>query len=557
MEKKKEVIVTGAGLGGLCAAYWLSLWDYKVEVVEAAPMAGGCTSSWVDERDPEKGMIRKGQMQMNFPFYVNLNNWVEGLNAYSDPMDGFYFYDQHGRRSHLSSTPKSWWGRMLRKLPAPLSALQILWDFEGLPRWRDKRSTFKLHLLALLFGQKATPPINDDWNFYGLCKYLGLTHEAIEAYRRITYSITNISDAAQVGPKFMHLFYLAYLRDKNILGCRMMNDDCNVALVDKVVAILQRQGVKFRFNCRVRDIRVENDKVIGVVVEEASDAFRSVCPHCGLLFPAMGRNAFCPTCGNSFNAPLLHPDNGQYSMLEADYVISALQPHQLAKIYEQNEHHSLRRYPDFRVLPQFTGAQLTVSRVFMDAKVTEGYNLTGLDRDYYAFNGVMDVSHVMPKYEQSVFDTLTDDAEADQAHQPEEFKAKLIGDLHKVFPTVAQAKVRKHLMAHIKPSVLYHRPVPRLHSRFLPYGPLTSVSNLFKAGDWTDDYQLGKEAAVKSGIRAANAVLAADGRTDEAEPILEPSVAPLVKFIQNNSLSRWIQRRYMKRYLKELPPKRG
>ncbi len=555
---RKSVIVLGGGLAGLRAANVLINCGYKVTVLERAPMAGGCTSSWVDHRDPEKGMIRKGQMQMNFPFYVNLNRWADGLDAYSGPLDGFYFHDQHGRRSHLSATPKSFMGRLFSKLPAPLSALQILWDFDGLPRWRDKLSTVKFHILAMLFGQKAVPPINDDWNFYGLMKHMGLTHEAIEAYRRITYSITNISDADQVGPKFMRLFYLAYLRDKNILGCRMMNDDCNVALIDKAVAFLQAcHGVEFKFNCHVRDISIEKDKAVSLLVENFSNFSNSVCPHCGLLFPALGKESFCPACGNTFDASVSYLIDGQQSRLKADYVISALQPHQLFQIYARNENHPLRQYPEFRALAQFKGAQLTVSRVFMDAKVTEGYNLTGLDRDFFSFNGAMDLSHIMPKYKNSVFDLLSDDAEVLQAYPAETLKAVLRQDLQKVFPTVAQAKVTKHLMAHIRPEVLYHRAAPRLNSRFMPDGPVTPVSNLFLAGDWTDDFELGKEAAVRSGIRAANAVLAADDRADEAEPILEPSVAPLVKSIQNSWVARRIQRRYMKRYLKELPPKRG
>jgi hypothetical protein len=552
------VIVLGGSLAGLRAASVLVSGGYKVTVLERAPMAGGCTSSWVDHRDPEKGMIRKGQMQMNFPFYVNLNEWVKSFDAYSGPLDGFYFHDQYGRSSHLTATPQSIVGRWLSKLPAPFSALQILWDFDGLPRLRDKLSTFKFHVLAMFFGQKAVPPINDDWNFYGLMKYMGLTHEAVEAYRRITYSITNIADADQVGPKFMHLFYLTYLRDKNALGCRMMTDDCNVALVDKVVAFLRARGVEFRCNCHVRGISVEKDRVVSLLVEDFSNFSNNVCPHCGLLFPALGPEASCPACGNTFNTPVRYPNCGARDRLEADYIVSALQPHQLFKIYEKQDNHPLRQYPEFRALAQFKGAQLTVSRVFMDAKITEGYNLTGLDRDFFSFNGAMDISHVMPKYQHSVFDTLSDDAEVLQCYPPETLKARLRQDLQKIFPAMAGAKVTKHLMAHIKPEVLYHRPVTRLNSRFLPNGPVTPVSNLFLAGDWTDELELGKEAAVKSGVRAANAVLAADGRsTDEAEPILQPSVAPLVRLVQNNPVSRFIARRYEKIYRKEFPPKRG
>jgi hypothetical protein len=244
-------------------------------------------------------------------------------------------------------------------------------------------------------------------------------------------------------------------------------------------------------------------------------------------------------------------------IVEADHYVSALQPHQLAALYRGRDDHPLRRHPDFRALGQFKGAVLTVSRVFMDDKVTEGYNLTGLDRDHFSMNGAMDLSHIMPKYETSVFDTLSDDGEVLEMYPEAELKAALLGDLKKVFPSMERARVTGHLMARIGPDALYHRPVPRLNSRFLPDGPKTSVGGLYLAGDWVDEYELGKEAAVKSGIKAANAVLESDGRSSEAQLVLKPSTGALVEFLQKNPVSRLIRSRFEKRYRKELPPKRG
>jgi hypothetical protein len=234
-----------------------------------------------------------------------------------------------------------------------------------------------------------------------------------------------------------------------------------------------------------------------------------------------------------------------------------MQPHQLAALYRDRDDHPLRNYPTFRALGQFKGAVLAVSRVFLDRKVTEGYNLTGLDRDFFSLNGAMDISHVMPKFrEASVFDTLSDDGEVLEYYPEAELKAALRADLAKVFPAVTGASVQGHLMARIGPDVLYHRPVTRL-TRFLPESPTTEVQGLYLAGDWMDpDFRIGKEAAVKSGIRAANAVLEAGGRSD-LEPILEPKVAPLVRWMQANPVSRLILSRYEKRYRAELPPKRG
>lgn len=582
---QKRVVILGSGLAGLRTASVLIDRGYEVTVIERAPMGGGCTSSWTDHRDPEKGTIRKGEMQMGFPFYENLmkfawmeldssnlvlpktsltgNWWARGNSAYSDKLDGFYFFDRNGRHSSLSSTPKSLLGRLFSKLPAPLSAMQVLCDFDGLPRMRDKLSALKFHALALLFAGKVVPPIDDDCNFNDLMDKMGFTYEAKLAFRMITYSITNLSDADQLGPKFMHLFWLAYLRDKNILGCRMMNDDCNDALIDPIVGSLAARGVRFLFNHTVRDILIEDDCCVGIVAEDFSDWPAHVCPHCGLKFPTAAEKAFCPACGNHSHAEArpLRPMgwcNGRQAHLEADYVVSAMQPHQLASIYQNSDDHPLRNYPEFRRLGQFKGAQLTVSRVFMDEKVTEGYNLTGLDRDYYSMNGAMDLSGVMPKYKDaSVFGTLSDDGEVLAYYPPEVLKAKLREDLTKIFPGMAKARVKKHLMAHIRPEVLYHRGVPRLESRFIQHGPLTPVGNFFLAGDWTDEFNLGKEAAVKSGISAANALLKSDNRAAEMEPLLRPSQARMVRWIQTNWVSRKIIAHYEKRYRRELPPKRG
>lgn len=578
---KKHVAVLGAGLAGLRTASALIDRGYDVTVIERAPMAGGCTSSWTDHRDPEKGTLRRGQMQMNFNFYENLNYfawreldapdlfipeppgnggwWNRGNSAYSDRLDGFHFFDHDGRRSHLSATPKSLVGRVVKRLPAPLTALQILWDFDGLPSFWDKLSAAKFHLLALIFGRRVVPPINDDWNFYGLMKHMGMTHKAIEAYRRITYSITNLSDADQVGPKFMHLFYLAYLRDRDTLGCRMMNNDCNEALIDRVVASLERRGVKFRFNCAVTNFLLESDRCLGVRVLDHNAYERHVCVNCGLKQPANAESVMCTACGADSFAFLDTIAPTFPEQIEADHVVSAMQPHQLAKLYREPDDHPLRAHPEFRALAQMKGARLTVSRIFMDEKVTEGYNLTGLDRDHFSFNGIMDLSHVFEKFrDASVFDTLSDDGEVLEYYPIEDLKVRILADAKYVFPSIGQAEVRKHLIARIGPDVLYHRPVTRLNSRFLPERAETPVSGLYLAGDWVDEYELGKEAAVRSGISAANAVLRADGRNEDTlAPLLVPKAAPLVRFIQRNPVSAWIQRRYWRRYNKEKPPRRG
>lgn len=575
----KNVIIIGGGLAGLRSASELINRGYDVTVLERSPMAGGCTSSWIDERGAEPTRSRKGNQQMGFNFYQNLYYWVwrelmakAGDKLYLNPprtwaeidtspfsaiLPGFYFHDEFGRRTYLTDRPRSLMGKWLKKLPAPLSALQIMWDFDGLPTLRDKLSTLKFHRLALLFGDKVVPPINDDYNYFGFMDKMGMTHKAIKSQRQISYSITNLSDADQAGPKFFHLFFLAYLRDDNILNCRMMNDDCNPALIDPLVSALKHRGARFRFNCHVRDLLIERDRCVGVKIADLNASRPVICANCGLKFPTNANFSFCGICGKTTGL-VRPPADERTEVLTADYVISAIQPHQLAEIYRHTENHPLKQYPDFRALGQFKGAELTVSRIYYDHKLTNEYNLTGLDRDHFSFNGVMDISNVMPRFaEASVFDTLSDDGEVLSLYPDDLLKAKLLVDVGKVFPTTKGLTPRQHVLAHIYPPALYHRILPRLSSRFMLEQPGTSVENFFLAGDWMDDFEIGMEAAVKSGIRAVNALLTADGRSIERELVLKPSVAPMVKWLQNNWISRIIKARYEKRYRRELPPRRG
>ncbi|MEK7123325.1 MAG: FAD-dependent oxidoreductase, partial [Patescibacteria group bacterium] len=439
-----------------------------------------------------------------------------------------------------------------------LCAAQILWDFKDMGIL-DKLSTIPFHLAAIIFGEKVAPPISDDYNFYGLLKRFWMTDRAIKSFRKITYSITNLSDADQVGAKFFHLFYLSYLRDKNAMGCQMVTDNYSPALIDPFVKLLEKKGVKILLNRHIDDIAVENGRVKAVIAADHSRGVWLICPNCGLKFLRSGSDAFCPKCGKSWEISNLFRLWPAREVIEGDYFISAIQPHQFAKILKNEKsglppNHPLLGHPYFRALGQFKGAQLSFSRIYYGDKLTKGYNLTGLDRDYFIFNGAMDISNIMPRYANaSVFDTLHDDGEVLEMYPVDELKNKTLIDLWKVFPKTLVRRPDAHLLARIYPDVLYHRPHPRLHSRFLPETQETPIENLYMAGDWTDEYQLGLEAAVKSGVKAANIILKKENK--EPAPLLKPRVAVGVRLIQK--LTAPLRKYFEWRYERKKPPHRG
>ena len=527
---KKRVVIVGGGLAGLSAATALSQSEkFEITVFERAPTAGGCTSSWRDHRDAGGDEIQY-PMHMIFPtLYVNFLYLLKfislygsvGLTANLTPkFDRFFFFDENGRKSSLALSP------LAKKLPAPFHGLKILWDFDSCG-FLDKISTLRFFLFCLRHGGKDLPPASDQYNFYGFCKKLGMTEEAVKAMARITYSITNLPPSEQVGPKFAKLFYEVILSHSDALGYQMINDNYTPGLIAPWVIFLKNFGVKFLFNHEAVGIG-QNGKyrTSGISAIDHNCGPWFVCKNCGARFPNATPKISCPKCGliNGY----FPPPQPSPKFFEADYVISCLQPHQLAEIILADEYHPFRQFGYFRKLGKYKGASLTISRIWLDKKYTYEDNLTGLDRHYFPFNGIMDISNIMRRYaEQSVFDTLSDDGDNLKMWPAEALKNKLVQDMRRVFPETQKARVEKHLLAHIWPGVLYHKAAPEISSLYRPENQQSPVDNFILAGDWISKLEIGMEGAVLSGLNAANILSCKEGQS--AWPIIKPKRGNLLR----------------------------
>src|SRR4051794_2228934 len=63
-----DVIVAGAGLAGLTCAFELAGRGFRVELLEARPVVGGRTSSWIEDGMPvESGLHRVLGFYSHFP----------------------------------------------------------------------------------------------------------------------------------------------------------------------------------------------------------------------------------------------------------------------------------------------------------------------------------------------------------------------------------------------------------------------------------------------------------------------------------------------------------
>lgn len=525
---KERIVILGGGLAGLTSALALSSnKEFEITVIERASAAGGCTASWRDHRDADKSEIQY-PMHMIFPrLYVNFLSVLKfmGLTKkLTTKFDRFFFFNEHNRKSSLALS------EFAKKLPAPLHGLNILWNFDGCGPL-DKLSTIRFFLFCIKHGGNDLPNASDQYNFYGFCKKLGMTEEAVKAMARITYSITNLPPSEQVGPKFAKLFYEVILANSDSLGYQMINDNYTPGLIAPWVIFLRNAGVKFLFNHELTEIECENDKVTRISMINHNPGPWFICTNCGNRFPNATQKISCPKCG--FIMGYLPPDYSEpeyFKDLEADHIISCLQPHQLAKIIFANEEHPFKKFQYFRNLGKYKGASLSVSRIWLDRKCTGEDNLTGLDRHYFSFNGIMDISNIMPERyrEKSVFDTLSDDGDTLKLWHAQDLKERLILDMKRVFPQTRNAKVTKHLLAHIWPSVLYHKATPELSSLYRPLSQQSPIENFVLAGDWISALEIGMEGAIRSGLEAANIILRKTGYGLTAWPILQPERGKLM-----------------------------
>ena len=113
------------------------------------------------------------------------------------------------------------------------------------------------------------------------------------------------------------------------------------------------------------------------------------------------------------------------------------------------------------------------------------------------------------KYPGSVVDVLADRAESLQILPMEKFLGRVVNDLYRVWPN--DAKVKLALGAHIRPSVLYHKEVPRLpgeRNRFVD----TPLQNLFACNCSLGLIGIGMESAYQSGKMVANKILESESK---------------------------------------------
>lgn len=468
-----RVGIVGGGLAGLSTAAHLLLaapGDFAVEVLEAAPFAGGQCASWRDAR----GRPLETGIHLAFPWYHNLAALAAAI-GHPLPLretDGNY-YVCNGATGRVDT---------LLAGKSVLKTLGGLATFPGLTpgeRWQLARLIGRIlrmddaateardgeTVAEFLAGQGATP---------ALAGQLALAAVTIQGLRPEEAGATSFL-------KFLRTMYGSTGRFDTAFFGAPLGD----ALVEPLVAFIRRRGGRVRTGCPVS------------AIEPCADG------------PA-----------------LRLPDGSRQPF---DHLVAAVPGHALPALVPP----AFREQPPFAGLAGLRETPIVTLTLWYDRKVLADGNVYISNRDHRhgpVFDAVADkADHWRDwpglNHPGSILQVLIDAADDVAGVADDALVARAVADLGRFFPGCRG--VRPVDATVLRLTGTYCGTRPGYWSR-VPRTPATGVPGLWLAGDYTTGpYHYGMESAVRSGREVANRLLAARGWPEH--PVLRPRYLPFVR----------------------------
>jgi len=468
-----RVGIVGGGLAGLSTAAHLLLAapdDFAVEILEAAPFAGGQCASWRDAR----GRTLETGIHLAFPWYHNLAALAAAI-GHPLPLretDGNY-YVCNGATGRVDT---------LLAGKSVLKTLGGLATFPGLTpgeRWQLARligrilrmddAAAEAHdgrtVAEFLAAQGATP---------ALAGQLALAAVTIQGLRPEEAGATSFL-------KFLRTMYGSTGRFDTAFFGAPLGD----ALVEPLVAFIRARGGQIRLGCAVAGIEAGADGP-------------------GVRLPDGTRRGF-------------------------DQVIAAVPGHALPALVPP----ACREQPPFAGLGGLRETPIITLTLWYDRKVLPDGNVYISNRDHRhgpVFDAVADKADHWRgwpglNHAGSIVQVLIDAADDVAGLADDALVARAVADLGRFFPGCRG--VRPVDATVLRLTGTYCGTRPGYWSR-VPRTAATGVPGLWLAGDYTTGpYHYGMESAVRSGKEVANRLLALRGRP--GHPVLRPRYLPFVR----------------------------
>ena len=492
-----RAIVLGAGLSGLVCARELAARGIDVTVLEAAPFAGGRTSSWTDAR----GRATSTGRHVIADHYTNLLDVLARLGA----------------TRHLE------WVTEHLYLRAGQPAFPWAFDDKPPPRhllrpFRTMPLTWPSRAALGLGGLVAASYAQED-----LAALDHLTYAEWHAKRRLGNGFArDLAEAGADAATFLTgeeasaravLSWMKYMvRTSRAADVGLMRGSLADCLVAPLVAAIEKHGGRVRTSTAVVALELDEHRVRGVRVARAT-----------------GQDSYHRADGVMAHA-------ADTELLAADLVVSALPVQGLQRLLTRDQARaagladiyqlgttpavSVVVYFDRTIAPAPPGAPLVTGGAMRDL-----VDLAELGRKPNGAPG-------------SVYEFVVTRARERIAHDDARIVADVVADLERAWPAARGARVVDHVVERIEAAMF--AAVPGAHA--LRPSTTTQLANLILAGDWTrHELNASMEGAALSGRKAANAALAVAGRP-QAVPVLtppDPTVVPALRALRTKVVERW------------------
>ncbi|MEI7933706.1 MAG: FAD-dependent oxidoreductase [Chlorobiaceae bacterium] len=261
IDGSKKVVVIGGGLAGISASLELALRGFEVTLVESSPLLGGKLTGWNLDALGESFPVEHG-FHGFFDQYYNLNEMFASAGVKQE-----VFSASPGYPVMFKNAPEELFGQTPKLFP--LNVLSMVGQSRRLDLISFLKNTKGLTSMGELFRYeyKKTFRKYDSIDFMTYCRQgealPAFVDTVLHPFSDATMNRMEVLSAAEA----IRYFHFYFMGSPEGLAFKITNQDCMTALVNPLEAKLKQLGVKLRKGCTARSMKLNEEKVAGVVVD--------------------------------------------------------------------------------------------------------------------------------------------------------------------------------------------------------------------------------------------------------------------------------------------------
>ena len=261
LDVSKKVVVIGGGLAGISASLELAGRGFDVTLIESSSLLGGKLTGWNLDALGESFPVEHG-FHGFFDQYYNLNEVFAAAGIKHD-----VFSASPGYPVMFKDSPEEVFGQTPKLFP--LNVLSIVGQsrrFDLISFLKNSRGLTSMGEL-FRYEYKKTFLKYDSIDFMTYCRQgealPAFVDTVLHPFSDATMNRMEVLSAAEA----LRYFHFYFMGSPEGLAFKITNRDCMTALIRPLETRLERLGVKLRKGSTARSIKVNGEKVVGVVVD--------------------------------------------------------------------------------------------------------------------------------------------------------------------------------------------------------------------------------------------------------------------------------------------------